>query len=140
MSVLENTSFCFESNTSEEEFTFDDIVTAVIHVESRGDNNAYNESEKAAGCLQIRPIMVREVNRNLKLMNKSIRYTLDDRWSREKSIEMFTIMSNQIPYKECLTSIEFAEQVARRWNGGTRGFKKKSTLSYWEKVKEQILD
>jgi len=31
------------------------------------------------------------------------------------------------------------EEVARRWNGGPEGMKKKSTLSYWKKVKRELL-
>ena len=36
-----------------------------MQVESGNDTLAYNAKENAAGCLQIRPIMVREVNRLL---------------------------------------------------------------------------
>ena len=42
-----------------------DLVKALIQVESSGRDNAHNISEDAVGCLQIRPIMVREVNRIL---------------------------------------------------------------------------
>jgi hypothetical protein len=44
---------------------WDSFVAAVIQVESRGNENAYCRKEDAVGCLQIRPIMVREVNRVL---------------------------------------------------------------------------
>jgi hypothetical protein len=31
------------------------------------------------------------------------------------------------------------EEVARRWNGGPEGMKKKSTLTYWKKVRRELL-
>lgn len=114
------------------------FVEAVIQVESSGNDSAYNEKEKAAGCLQIRPIMVREVNRKLKKWNAPFRYTLDDRWNREKSIEMFEIMAEQVDCCEELTQEEFFEVVARKWNGGGRGHKKPSTEVYWERVKNKF--
>ena len=39
------------------------LIEAIIYVESRGDIKEHNISEDAVGCLQIRPIMLREVNR-----------------------------------------------------------------------------
>ena len=105
----------------------DSLIDAIIHVESRGDSMAYNAGEDAAGVLQIRPIMMREVNRLLK-KNK---YTLDDRWSKSKSIEMFNVIKDH-------TTNPTNERLARNWNGGWNGYKKKSTLKYWNKVKTQL--
>jgi hypothetical protein len=68
-----------------------DIVKALIQIESSGRDNAHNISEDAVGCLQIRPIMVREVNRILRKQGGTFRFELEDRWDREKSIEMFHI-------------------------------------------------
>ena len=70
-------------------YTWQEFVSAVIMVESTNNPKAYNKRENAVGILQIRPIMVREVNRVLKMNNSSDRYTLIDRWSKEKSIDMF---------------------------------------------------
>ena len=69
------------------------LIDAMIHVESRGNDSAYSASENAVGCLQIRPCMVYDINRILKKQKKGIQYTLTDRWSRDKSIEMFYIYS-----------------------------------------------
>lgn len=103
------------------------LIEAIIYVESRGDINAHNISEDAVGCLQIRPIMVREVNRLLGY-NK---YKLADRWNKEKSIEMFNVIKEH-------TTNPTNEKLARNWNGGWNGYKKQSTLKYWHKVKEQL--
>ena len=111
------------------------FIDAVIEVESGGDDSAYNKRERAVGCLQIRPIMVREANRILKSYGVDRRYTLDDRYSRAKSIEIFSMMAEEVTCCEFLSEDEFFEIVARRWNGGPRGARKKSTIKYWEKVK-----
>ena len=105
----------------------DRLIDAIIHVESRGDSMAYNAGEDAVGVLQIRPIMMREVNRLLGY-NK---YTLKDRWSKSKSIEMFNVIKQH-------TTNPTNERLARNWNGGWNGYKKKSTLKYWQKVKTQL--
>ena len=122
----------------EEVVVWDSFVAAVIQVESRGNDNAYCRKEDAVGCLQIRPIMVREVNRILKLNDIQMRYTLNDRWSRVRSLEMFEIMAEEVECCDGLTRLEFYEIVARKWNGGHRGHKKRSTKKYWKKVKEKL--
>lgn len=67
------------------------LVKALIQVESSGRDNAHNISEDAVGCLQIRPIMVREVNRILHKQGGTFRFKLKDRWDRDKSLEMFHV-------------------------------------------------
>ena len=113
--------------------SWDNLVEAVIQVESRGNDSAVGDNGKAVGCLQIHPIVVREVNR---LVSKH--YTLDDRYSRAKSIEMFNIISEEYDCCEEYTFMQYAEIVARRWNGGPKGDKKTATLEYWEKVKKEL--
>ena len=103
------------------------LIDAIMYVESRGDSMAYNKREDAVGVLQIRPIMLREVNRLLGY-NK---YTLNDRWSKAKSIEMFEIIRQNTPNPT-------DEILARNWNGGWKGYKKKSTIKYWDKVRKEL--
>ena len=105
----------------------DSLIEAIMHVESRGDTLAHNLREDAVGCLQIRPIMVREVNRLIGAND----FTLDDRWSKARSIEMFNVIRW---HTENATN----EILARNWNGGWNGYKKRSTLKYWNKVKKQL--
>ena len=104
------------------------VVIGMIQVESNGNDSAYNKSEEAVGCLQIRPIMVREVNRILKKQGKEHRFKMKDRWDRDKSLEMFWVWRD---YHHPRSSDEV---IARNWNGGPNGYKKKSTEKYWKKV------
>ena len=112
--------------------TSSEMISAMIQVESEGNDSAYCASENAAGCLQIRPIMLQEVNRILKLQGKPKRYTLNDRWNREKSIKMFWVWKN---FHHQNSS---NEKIARNWNGGPRGINKEATAHYWKKVKNII--
>jgi len=107
------------------------LIDALILVESSGRENAYNKKEDAVGCLQIRPIMVREVNRILRKQNIEQRFTKKDRWDCGLSKEMFYIWRD---YHHLNSSDEV---IARCWNGGPRGYKKQSTEHYWYKVQLQ---
>jgi len=110
----------------------DELVEALIWVESRGNDSAFHRGENAVGCLQIRPIMVKEVNRVLDLQGSGNIYTLEDRWSRTKSIEMFNVIANY--YHETSSY----EKIARCWNGGPKGLQKKQTKKYWRKVQKRL--
>ena len=113
-----------------------DLVSALIHVESRGNDSAIGDrhlvGEEAVGVLQIRPIMVREVNRILRIQKTDKRYKLKDRFDRNKSIEMFHVWKNY-HHKD-----SDMQTIARNWNGGPRGYKRNSTLKYWNKIEKQL--
>lgn len=107
----------------------DDLLWAAIcMVESGGDPNAYNPEEKAAGIGQIRPILVADINRILRVCH----YSLSDRWSPQKSHEMWKIFIQN--YERTGTDAE----AARMWCSGPRGMSKACSLPYWIKVKAEM--
>ena len=111
------------------------LIDALIIVESQGNDSAVGDthlSEPSIGVLQIRPIMVKEVNRILKMKGTKHRYKMSDRWDREKSIEMFRI------WQEFHHDDSNYEEIARSWNGGPKGPKNPKTYSYWKKVENQL--
>lgn len=115
--------------------SINDLVTALIYVESRGIDSAVGDrhlGEPSVGVLQIRPIMVREVNRICKKKSLKERFTLKDRFDREKSIHMFMI------WKKYYHKNNNFEAIARSWNGGPRWKKIKHTENYWAKVEKQL--
>lgn len=70
------------------------LVQALAFVESSNRENAKNKSSGASGILQLMPIMVKEANR---LVGYD-KYTLSDRFSKEKSFEIFhVIMKHKNP-------------------------------------------
>ena len=111
------------------------LIDALIIVESQGNDSAIGDTHLGSpsiGVLQIRPIMVREVNRILKLKGTKHRYKMSDRWDRDKSIEMFRI------WQEFHHDDSNYEEIARSWNGGPNGPKNPKTYSYWKKVENQL--
>ena len=112
-----------------------DLINALIYVESRGLDSAIGDThldQPSVGVLQIRPIMVREVNRICKRIGSHQRFTLKDRFDRSKSVHMFLI------WKEFHHKNSDFESIARSWNGGPKGPKSSRTLPYWEKVEKQL--
>ena len=114
----------------------DNLIQALIQVESRGIENIKGDLHlkegPSVGVLQIRPVMVREVNRILKLQHKDKRFKMKDRYDREKSIEMFVI------WRDFHHPDGDFETIARNWNGGPRGYLKPKTVKYWMKVQKEL--
>jgi len=103
------------------------VISAIIQVESGGRSDAQTGDQ--CGAMQIRPILVKECNNILKARNSKKRYTLADRFSVKKSIEMFLlIQSHHNPTNNL-------EQAIRSWNGGPN-YSRRATQSYFEKVME----
>jgi len=125
---IQNRYKLFETKPARE---FIDIMNAIVYVESRGIDSAYNASEDAVGILQIRQCMVDDVNRILKRKNNLNFYTYNDRWCKNKSSEMFEIYCNYY-------NLTTAEEIARCWNGGPRGINNPYTIKYWNKVELKL--
>ncbi len=114
----------------ESDYSFDDLLRAIAIVESSGDPKAFNKKESAAGLYQIRPIYLKDVNRILGYQ----RYKLADRYNPEKARDIVTVYLMHYGYGKGI------EAMARIHNGGPRGWKKKFTLVYWQKIKEVLND
>lgn len=106
-------------------FNWQPIIDAIIEVESNGDTRA--KSGNSVGAMQITPILVAECNNILRSRNKKKRYKLSDRFSLQKSKEMFLLMQSQFNQENNV------EKAIRAWNGGNN-FSKKRTQRYFEKV------
>ena len=92
----------------------DDLLQAIIYVESRGNEKAHNKNGDCVGILQITKICVRECNRILKKKGSDKRYTYTDRWDKEKSIEMFYLLQNEYNPKHDIV------KGIRIWNKSTK--------------------
>lgn len=104
------------------------LLPALEAVESGGRADAIGDCGRAAGVLQIHPIMVRECNR---ILGRDW-FTLADRFSVSRSRAMARVYFGH--HGEGWT----LEQAARAWNGGPKGYTKKATLKYWEKIKREL--
>lgn len=109
------------------------FVDSIIHVESSGRDNAVAR-DGSAGPLQIKAVLVKDVNRILAHRGEDLRFKLSDRFNRDKAIQMFWIYQSFYG-----SSDDSFETMARRWNGGPKGHLKKSTKKYWKKVNRQLI-
>lgn len=133
--TLENNYDTYYSIEYDDAPSIDSLLQSIIKVESNGDSLAVGDkhlSTPSIGLLQIRRVMVDEINRILRKRNDTIRYFYSDRWSASKSIEMYYI------WKGYHHNESSNEVIARNWNGGTYGYKKTSTVKYWAKVKSKM--
>ncbi len=113
----------------------EELIEAMAFVESGGNPATIgdiNLGTPSVGLLQIRPIMVREVNRILRKQGLDKRFKNSDRSSGEKSIEMFNIWADAYHLKSSY------EKMARNWNGGPKGYKKSATAHYWKKIQNYV--
>ena len=141
--TMEPLEICYEETTIQLEpkdipvvISERDLVSALISVGSRGNDSAIGDRHivggEAVGALQIRPVMVREVNRILKIQKSDKRFKLKDRFDRDKTLEMFHIWKN-FHHKD-----SDIETIARNWNGGPKGYRNTRTEKYWAKVQKEL--
>jgi hypothetical protein len=64
------------------------LIAILIAIESGGNQNAINMKENACGVLQIRPVMIDEVNRIVKLFGGECVFYQEDCFNRGLSIRM----------------------------------------------------
>lgn len=100
----------------------DTWMISIMDVESNR-NPKIKSNGDAVGILQIRPIMVKDLNKK----EGYRRFTLSDRRDSLKSVEMFKCFLRH--YNVCSL-----EQASRKWNGGPTGMEKRSTVPYYNKV------
>ena len=105
------------------------VTAAIAQVESKNNPRAVNGD--AVGLLQIRPILVRDINRILRLRNSTKRYTFADRYNPQKSREMFEI------YQSYYNPSGSVEKAIRLWNGGS-GYTNRGTEQYYRKVRREM--
>jgi len=106
-------------------FDWNPVMDAIIKVESEGNPRAV--SGNSVGVMQITPILVKECNNILSKLKSKKRYTLDDRYSVEKSKEMFLLIQSYFNPENNV------EKAIRSWNGG-RNYSVRVTNSYYQKV------
>lgn len=123
--VISMVLFTVSASAERRPFDWTPVIEAIIQVESEGDPNA--KCGNQCGAMQITPILVQECNDILAKRNSKKRYTLKDRFSVQKSKEMFLlIQSHHNPDNN-------VEKAIRSWNGGQR-YKVRSTQRYYQKV------
>ena len=106
-------------------FDWNPVMDAIILVESEGNPKAV--SGNSVGAMQITPILVKECNNILEKQKSKKRYTMNDRYSVEKSKEMFLLIQKYFNPENNV------EKAIRSWNGGVK-YSVKATNKYYRKV------
>lgn len=122
-------------NSDGEKINILDLLESIIVIESGENDSHINIREGAIGCLQIRECVLHDVREKCNLhVEPDMRY--DRVASMKIAIAYLLYWGNKYEKKnkESMT----AQVLCRIWNGGPTGYRKSSTLSYWEKVRQQL--
>ena len=107
--------------------TISNLISALIIVESSGNDMAIGDNGKAIGPLQIHKAVVLDVNRIT-----GSHYQWQQMTNRAQARAVCEA------YLKHYGRGASTEQLARRWNGGPSGDRKKATEAYWAKVKKHL--
>lgn len=120
------TAYAAEPVTVDLQKKWGPVMRAIEQVESDGRANAVSKNGKWVGCLQISEILVRQCNQ---ILGKK-KFTYKDRYSKEKSYEMFII------YQEHFNKEGNMEKAIRLWNSGDLNCmnRKSRTEGYYRRV------
>lgn len=99
---------------------YESIIDAVVTVESKGDNMAYNDKEGAVGAFQVRLVRLQDYNRRT---GKNL--CLQECYDYETGRMIFMYYASQYDYRD-------VKAICRSWNG--RSVKNK----YYYKVKKLL--
>ena len=109
------------------------LIPILMQIESNNNPNAIGDNGDAVGILQIHEIMVDDVNR---IIGTEV-FDYDDRTDKNASIAMCKIYLNHYGKNKISTESTELENIAllgRMWNGGPKGYTRRSTLPYMSKI------
>lgn len=107
--------------------TISNLISALIIVESSGNDMAIGDNGRALGPLQIHREVVLDVNKFT-----GSHYRHQDMTNRAQARAVCEA------YLRHYGRGKTTEQQARIWNGGPSGDRKPATLSYWRRVQKEI--
>ena len=108
------------------------LISALIIVESSGNDLAIGDNGRALGPLQIHRGVVSDVNR---ITGSHYQWQQMTNRAQARAVCEAYLTHYGKSNSSNRTSIE---QLARRWNGGPTGDRKASTVGYWTKVKKHL--
>ena len=108
--------------------TISNLISALIIVESSGNDRAIGDQGRAIGCLQIHKAVVADVNKFT-----GSHYRHQDMTNRAQARAVCEA------YLKHWGKGKTTEEQARIWNAGPQGHKKKTaTQAYWNKVEKHL--
>ena len=111
-----------------------ELINALIIVESNGNDQAVGDNGNAIGALQIWKPYWRDA-----CERSNIGGQYRDCFTRDYSIQVFDAYMKRYAREAWTNPKKFdAEKVARIHNGGPKGYKKTATIKYWKKVQKTL--
>lgn len=107
--------------------SLDVLVSAIAEVESGNNARAMGDQNRAAGCLQIYRCALLDVNS---------RFGTTYSWPSDCLNPITARQIAKLYLIICGLGKMSLEKTVRNYNGGSKGYKKKSTEHYWLKVKK----
>jgi hypothetical protein len=109
------------------------LAAAIITVESGGNDLAIGDGGRSVGAYQISRGVVADVNRI-----HGTRFTWTGMTNREHAGTVFQLYVSAYCTESRLGHPPTEQDVARIWNAGPLGHRRKSAIPYWKKVKREI--
>jgi hypothetical protein len=108
------------------------LLAALIAVESNGNDLARGRHGDL-GALQVRPCVVADVNR---MAGTHFRWAeMTNRWA---ALGVFRIYTGRYCTEARLGRPVTDQDLARVWNGGPNGWKRRKTVAYWKRVQARM--
>ena len=109
-----------------------ELLAALIAVESGGNDLARGRHGEL-GALQVRPCVVRDVNR---IAGTHYRWAeMTNRWA---ALGVFRIYTGHYCTEDRLGRPATSQDLARVWHGGPDGWKRRKTVAYWKRVQARM--
>ena len=124
----------FRQYIKEQVSEYDDLFHAIGEVESGNDDDAVGDDGNALGRYQIWEIYWQDAIEH----DPSIGGEYTDVTNPEYARKVMLAYWDRYATKKRLGHEPTLEDLARIHNGGPNGFKRDSTLGYWEKVKDVL--
>lgn len=109
------------------------LIPALIAVESEGNPLAVSDNGKALGILQIHQCVVDDVNRV-----HGTQYTWASTTNSHIAQRLCVMYLPIFATRRRLGREPTLEDLARIWNGGPNGYRKKCTREYWRRVQLKL--
>lgn len=109
-----------------------ELLAALIAVESGGNDLARGRHGEL-GALQVRPCVIRDVNR---IAGTHYRWAeMTNRWA---ALGVFRIYTGHYCTEARLGRPVTDQDRARTWHGGPDGWKRRKTAAYWKRVRARM--
>lgn len=111
-------NFCLNTLGSNSENSLSDVIKVIMYIESKNNANAVSRDGQCVGIMQIKKVVVDDCNQYLKFKGIKKSFNYNDRFDKDKSVEMFLLVQERYKNYKRHRSKSNVEHMIRIWNGG----------------------